>query len=458
MGHADPTGFVPRWLDRYAYRAEVREYRQVRVSHYLLGETPQAATTVEHAYPGLQLAVVRVGADGHVPGQAARLELVWRVEDAYEPGFKVSVRLRDRDGVARWTVDPWVGEAWIADRPPRAGDLLYTGLPAVSRPTHSRARTFSSWCCIAPRSGRRAAKAGSPGAPRRSASRSTRSLGPRPPWRRFLDTIRPPAYLVLMLSTTGRPVGPRRQAAALVRRWRAEDKHEPTPARGAPWDGPLVRPGQWAVEPRRSGWGHPGRRGAPPPGHNHRGAVRGQRLGGEPLRDHRDGDRRGTRLPRRRARPTASAVPGPGQLRAQPRGRSPLARRTPLYALRVLPRDRAARQATIPCTFSHTRPTPDRRTAGTARRLLNSRHSSIAPSATMVQPGPAATGDNSAYRTGQARGRVATRVRGTPAPDSASRACRSRWRPARAASSSISVASVQATSRRTAPTLPGHRG
>jgi len=134
MGHADPTGFVPRWLGRYAYRAEVREYRQVRVSHYLLGETPQVATTVEHAYPGLQLADVRVGDEGIVPGQPARLELVWRVEEAYESGFKVSVRLRDRDGVAHWWVDPWVGEAWIANRPPQAGDLLYTRLATTLPP------------------------------------------------------------------------------------------------------------------------------------------------------------------------------------------------------------------------------------------------------------------------------------------------------------------------------------
>jgi hypothetical protein len=138
MGHADPTGFVPRWLGRYAYRADVHEYRQVRVAHYLLGEAPVAATAVEHAYPGVHLVEVRVGGDGILPGQLARLELAWRVEEDYEPGYKVSVRLRDRDGVIRWWVDPWVGEAWIADRPPDAGDLLYTrlaaGLPPESPP------------------------------------------------------------------------------------------------------------------------------------------------------------------------------------------------------------------------------------------------------------------------------------------------------------------------------------
>src|SRR5262249_17976921 len=44
----------------------------------------------------------------------------------FEPGVKASLRLREDSGTIRWATDVWLAESWLADRPPRAGDLLYT--------------------------------------------------------------------------------------------------------------------------------------------------------------------------------------------------------------------------------------------------------------------------------------------------------------------------------------------
>ena len=77
--------------------------------------------------------------------------------------------------------------------------------------------------------------------------------------------------------------------------------------------------------------------------------------------------------------PAARAVPGPRQLRAEPRRRGPLARRTALYSLWILPRYRAAGGATILCTCSRTRQTADHRTAGSRAAVAQFEASSIAP-------------------------------------------------------------------------------
>jgi hypothetical protein len=137
MGHADPTGFVPRWLARYAYRGEVRDYRQARLTYYLLGAQATIATPIGEHYPGLQLAEVAVDADGIAPGRSARLELVWQVEEDFSPGVKASVRVRDGHGTAWLWEDPWVAEGWIAPRPPGPGDYLRTRLAVTLPPEAS---------------------------------------------------------------------------------------------------------------------------------------------------------------------------------------------------------------------------------------------------------------------------------------------------------------------------------
>lgn len=142
MGHADPTGFVPRWLARYAYRGAVRDYRQVRLTYYLLGDEPATVTRLGERYPGLQLTEVAVDAAGIAPGRAARLELLWRAEEEFSPGVKASVRVRDGVGTAWWWEDPWVAEGWIAPRPPGPGDYLRTRL-AVALPPEAPAGPYT---------------------------------------------------------------------------------------------------------------------------------------------------------------------------------------------------------------------------------------------------------------------------------------------------------------------------
>ncbi len=126
MGHADPTGFVPRWLAHYAYRERVAEYRQVRLSRYYPGGSPARSVRMAAPARAVSVAEVRLDPRGPQPGQPGRLEIVWRAGEDFEPGVKASLRLRDDDSVARWATDVWLAESWLAERPPRAGDLLYT--------------------------------------------------------------------------------------------------------------------------------------------------------------------------------------------------------------------------------------------------------------------------------------------------------------------------------------------
>jgi len=126
MGHADPTGFVPRWLARYAYRERIAEYRQVRLSHYYPGGSPSRVLRTDLPARAVSVAEVRLDPRGSRPEQSGRLELVWRVGEDFDPGVKAALRLRETGGAVRWATDVWLAESWLADRPPRAGDLLYT--------------------------------------------------------------------------------------------------------------------------------------------------------------------------------------------------------------------------------------------------------------------------------------------------------------------------------------------
>ena len=134
MGHADPTGFVPRWLARHAYRHFVVPYRQVRLSHYLLEGPPLAPQPAAYEAGGLVLEAVWLEPGALRPDRPRRLELVWRVEEALVPGLKVSVRVRTADGGRWWIADPWLDEGWLAAQPPRAGDRLYTRLAVAPPP------------------------------------------------------------------------------------------------------------------------------------------------------------------------------------------------------------------------------------------------------------------------------------------------------------------------------------
>jgi len=133
MGHADPTGFVPRWLARHAYRHFVVPYRQVRLGHYLLEGPPLAPQPAAYEAGGLALEAVWLEPGALQPDQPRRLELVWRVGEASVSGLKVSVRVRTADGGRWWIADPWLDEGWLAAQPPRAGDRLHTRL-AVALP------------------------------------------------------------------------------------------------------------------------------------------------------------------------------------------------------------------------------------------------------------------------------------------------------------------------------------
>jgi len=126
MGHADPTGFVPRWLARYAYRERIADYRQVRLSHYLPGGSPARVVRLDAPAGAVSVVEVRVDPRDLAPGQLGRLELVWRAGEDFEPGVKASLRLREDSGTIRWATDVWLAESWLADRPPHGGDLLYT--------------------------------------------------------------------------------------------------------------------------------------------------------------------------------------------------------------------------------------------------------------------------------------------------------------------------------------------
>jgi hypothetical protein len=126
MGHADPTGFVPRWLAGHAYGEPAQAFRQVRLAHFLLGAGALAETSIERSAGGVALETLGVDPGGPQPGQTARVELVWRVEEAFDPGLKAALRLRDPQGRAWWAADPWLDAGWIGARPPVVGDRLRT--------------------------------------------------------------------------------------------------------------------------------------------------------------------------------------------------------------------------------------------------------------------------------------------------------------------------------------------
>jgi hypothetical protein len=130
LGHADPDGYVARWLGHHAYRGERWRFRQVVVTHYLLGEPPLLHYPVARAAPGAELLEMAVEPTGLRPGGTSRLALTWRAGADFSPGLKVSVRLYAGDGGYWWSADPWLLEGWLEDRPPRAGDILYTRLAA----------------------------------------------------------------------------------------------------------------------------------------------------------------------------------------------------------------------------------------------------------------------------------------------------------------------------------------
>jgi 4-amino-4-deoxy-L-arabinose transferase-like glycosyltransferase len=126
MGHADPTSLVPRWLARYGYGEQPRDFRQVRVAHFLLGADGLDQTRIERTAGGVALEMLGVEPGGPRPGQVARVELRWRVEDAFEPGLKAALRLRDAQGRTWWAADPWLDAGWLEARPPAPGDRLWT--------------------------------------------------------------------------------------------------------------------------------------------------------------------------------------------------------------------------------------------------------------------------------------------------------------------------------------------
>jgi 4-amino-4-deoxy-L-arabinose transferase-like glycosyltransferase len=130
LGRADPDGYVARWLGRHAYRGESWRFRQVVVTHYLLGEPPALRYPIERAAPGAELLEVAIDPTGLRPGGTSRLSLTWRAAADFSPGLKVSVRLYAGDGGYWWSADPWLTEGWLEERPPRAGDILYTRLAA----------------------------------------------------------------------------------------------------------------------------------------------------------------------------------------------------------------------------------------------------------------------------------------------------------------------------------------
>jgi hypothetical protein len=54
------------------------------------------------------------------------VELVWRVEEGFDPGLKAALRLRDAQGSAWWAADPWLDAGWLGAQPPARGDRLWT--------------------------------------------------------------------------------------------------------------------------------------------------------------------------------------------------------------------------------------------------------------------------------------------------------------------------------------------
>ncbi|HZS02865.1 MAG TPA: glycosyltransferase family 39 protein [Chloroflexota bacterium] len=142
MGHADPTGFVPRWLARHAYRAEEVGFRQVRLAHFLLGAGALADTRVERDVGEVALERLGVDPDGPRPGHAARIELVWHVEGPFDAGLKAALRLRDAQGRAWWGEDPWLDAGWLGAQPPGSGDRLWTRA-AITLPADAPAGPYS---------------------------------------------------------------------------------------------------------------------------------------------------------------------------------------------------------------------------------------------------------------------------------------------------------------------------
>ncbi len=134
MGHADPAGFVPRWLGSHAYRERVQSYRQVRLARYLLAGPPLRALPITQEFGAVSLEAARVELGGPRPGAATRVELGWRVTAEFDPGLKVSVRLATPDGARWWAADLWLEEGWLGSAAPRPGDVLFTRLAATLPP------------------------------------------------------------------------------------------------------------------------------------------------------------------------------------------------------------------------------------------------------------------------------------------------------------------------------------
>jgi hypothetical protein len=142
MGHADPTGFVPRWLAQHAYRAEEADYQQVRLVHFLQGGATLHQDPVDYATASVTLERLGVEPDGPRPGRLARVELIWRVDEAPDPGLKAALRLRDAEGRARWAADRWLDEGWLGTAPPAAGDRLRLGA-AIALPADAPAGPYT---------------------------------------------------------------------------------------------------------------------------------------------------------------------------------------------------------------------------------------------------------------------------------------------------------------------------
>ncbi len=142
MGHADPTAYVPRWLARYGYRGATHDFRQVRVTHYLLDGEPAQRWALDQEYPGLRLVELASEAAPLASGAPARLILTWQVGEEYTPGLKASLRVRDAAGTTWWATDPWVDEGWLAPRSPRPGDRLETR-QAIALPPEAPAGPYT---------------------------------------------------------------------------------------------------------------------------------------------------------------------------------------------------------------------------------------------------------------------------------------------------------------------------
>jgi hypothetical protein len=142
MGHADPTGFVPRWLAGHAYGEQAHDFRQVRLVHYLLEGGALAESPVGRTAGDVVLETLGIEPRGPRPGQPARVELVWRVEEAFDPGLKAALRLRDSGGRAWWAADPWLEAGWLGATPPAAGDHLSTRA-AITLPADAPAESYN---------------------------------------------------------------------------------------------------------------------------------------------------------------------------------------------------------------------------------------------------------------------------------------------------------------------------